>query len=186
MTPLITRWSRNCCRELTTYSSLRVGYRPCAAAVRPRDDLIGRLSPLLSVLDCARRGSVAGITYLSSGGTVYGNPERIPVRETDPVRPVSPYGVSCLTAEMYVEMYGRTYGLPVQIVRCANAYGPGQALDRNQGAVGIFFDRISAGLPVRVVGDGTAIRDYVHVDDIASAVSRIITEPVTSASSTWV
>jgi UDP-glucose 4-epimerase len=152
------------------------GLPPPAAAVRPRDDLIGRLSALLCVLGCLRRGSKAGITCLSSGGTVYGNPERMPVRETDPLRPVSPYGVSCLAAEAYTEMYGRTYGLPVQIVRCANAYGPGQAVDRHQGAVAIFFDRVSAGLPLRIVGDGEAVRDYVHVDDIASAISRIILE----------
>jgi UDP-glucose 4-epimerase len=152
------------------------GLPPPAAAVRPHEDLVGRLSPLLSVLECLIRRPAVGITYLSSGGTVYGNPERVPVRETDPVRPVSPYGASCLASEVYTEMYGRTYGIPVQIVRCANAYGPGQALDRNQGAVGVFFDRVAAGLPLRILGDGEALRDYVHIDDIASGISRIILE----------
>ncbi len=150
------------------------GLAPPSAAVRAEDDLTGRLVPLLSFLDDLCRHPGAGITYISSGGTVYGNPERLPARETDPVKPVSAYGASCLAAEVYAEMYGRTYGLPVQIIRCANAYGPGQLPGGNQGAVGIFFDRISAGLPLRIVGDGSAVRDYVHIDDVASAVSQMI------------
>jgi len=150
------------------------GLAPPAAAVRAHDDLIGRLVPLLSLLDDLCRHPGAGITYISSGGTVYGNPERIPARETDPVRPVSAYGASCLAAEGYAEMYARTYGLPVQVIRCANAYGPGQLPGGNQGAVGIFLDRVSAGLPLRIIGDGSAVRDYVHIDDVASAVSQII------------
>ena len=111
------------------------GLPPPAATVRPRDDLFSRLSPLLSVLDCLRRNPGVGVTCLSSGGAVYGNPERTPVRESDPAHPVSPYGASCLAAEVYAQTYGRSYGLQVQIVRCSNVYGPGQALDRNQGAV---------------------------------------------------
>jgi len=151
------------------------GLAPPAASVRPHGDLVARLSPLLSVLECLRRGAGVGITCLSSGGAVYGNPERLPVRESDPLRPVSPYGASCLAAEVYARMYGRTHGLRVGIIRCSNVYGPGQALDRNQGAVGVFLDRLSTGLPLRIFGDGSAVRDYVYIDDVAYGVSQVIT-----------
>ena len=152
------------------------GLLPPEAAELPLNDVKGTLSPLLTILEQLRCRPATGVTYLSSGGAVYGNPVRIPVREADPVRPISPYAVSRLAGELYMEMYARTYGLPTQIVRCANVYGPGQNPSLSQGAVAVFLHRIAAGLPLRIVGDGSAIRDYVHVWDVSHVLTRIILE----------
>ena len=109
----------------------------------------------------ASRASARDFTYMSSGGAVYGNPVRLPVRETDAARPISPDGASHLAAEGYAQMSARRSGSRLQIVRCSNVYGPHQPHGRDQGVVAIFLDRISKGDPLRIFGDGSALLDYV-------------------------
>jgi len=150
------------------------GLLPLPAAERPLADARAALTPLLTILEVLRRRPCAGLSCLSSGGTVYGNPERVPAREDAPLQPTSQYGASRLASEIYAEMYARTYGFPVGIFRLANVYGPGQPPDRGQGAVAVFIHRVAAGLPLRIVGDGSAVRDYVYVGDVAEAVTRVI------------
>lgn len=150
------------------------GLLPPMAARRPIDDAVGTLSPLICMLELLRERPSVGLTYLSSGGTVYGNPVRTPTSETDPTLPIGPYGVSRLAAEQYAQMYSRTFGFPLQLVRCANVYGPGQDPNRSQGAVAVFLHRVVAGLPLQIVGDGSAIRDYIHIYDVANAVSSLV------------
>jgi len=150
------------------------GLLPPEAQERPKADAVATLSPLLSLLEALRRRESVGLTYLSSGGTVYGDSAGSTARETDAVAPISAYGVSRAAAEMYVQMYGRAYGFPLQIVRCANVYGPGQPAERSQGVVAVFLHRVATGLPLRIVGDGTAIRDYVYVGDVADAIAGLV------------
>ena len=152
------------------------GLLPPEAQEDPRRDAIATLSPLLALLEALRRRPSIGLTYLSSGGTVYGNPPNPTASETDPVAPVSAYGASRLAAEVYAQTYGRTHGFSVQIIRCANAYGPGQPAERSQGAVAVFLHRVAAGLPIRILGDGAATRDYVFIGDLAFAVSGLVRE----------
>ena len=150
------------------------GLLPPAAALSPVEDATATLVPLLALLQALARHRTRTLTYISSGGTVYGNPVRNPVAETDPTRPISPYGASRLAAEVYTQMYSRYAGLRLQTLRCANVYGPGQRGDRGQGAVAVFVSRLTAGLPVQVVGDGHAVRDYVYIDDVADAVTHLV------------
>lgn len=152
------------------------GLLPVAAAAQPLEDAKAALSPLLTILEQLRTEPSAWFTYISSGGTVYGNPTRVPACEADPTRPISAYGVSRRAGELYAEMYSRTYGFPVQILRVSNVYGPGQSPDRSQGAVAVFLHRLAAGLPLAIVGDGSALRDYVYVSDVADVVTRIVAD----------
>lgn len=154
------------------------GLDPPTAAQRPLDDAVGALSPLLSTLETMRRVGDVSLTYVSSGGAVYGNPPHALAVETDPPRPVSAYGVSRLAGEAYSQMYATTFGIPTQVVRCSNVYGPGQSHSRPQGAVAVFLNRVAAGLTISVVGDGTSIRDYVHIDDVTSALARLVLDRV--------
>jgi UDP-glucose 4-epimerase len=154
------------------------GLLPPLAAASPFADVTGVLGPLLMTLEALRARTEIGLTYVSSGGTVYGNATELPVSETAPLRPVSPYGVSRLAAEMYIGMYARTFGLSAHIVRCANVYGPGQRHDRTQGAVAVFLHRVAAGMPVTIIGDGATTRDYVYVEDVARALTLLIVQSV--------
>ena len=154
------------------------GLDPPTAELRPIDDAVRVLTPLLCTLDAMRVLGNVSFTYLSSGGTVYGNPSNSPASEFDPARPISAYGVSRLSGEAYSQMYAATYGVPTQVVRCANAYGPGQSHTRPQGAVAVFLSRVAAGLTVSILGNGSAIRDYVHIDDVASAVAQLVMDRI--------
>jgi UDP-glucose 4-epimerase len=151
------------------------GLTPPATAAQPSEAAMRMLQPLLAVLESMRRQPQPALTYISSGGTVYGNARTLPVSETDPAEPISPYGALHLACETYVQMYSRRFGSPLQILRCANVYGPNQAPDKDQGAVAVFLHRITSGLPLRIFGDGSALRDYVFIDDVADVAARLIT-----------
>lgn len=150
------------------------GLLPPSASADPMADAGATLAPLIHTLEAVAARPGITMTLVSSGGTVYGNPARLPVRETDPLLPISPYGASRLASETYAQTYARAFGTGVRIVRCANVYGPGQPADRSQGAVAVFLHRVSSGLPVEVVGDGSTVRDYVYIDDVATALADLI------------
>ena len=120
-----------------------------------------------NVIAGARRGGAARFVFLSSGGAVYGEADG--ADESTPPAPRSPYGRSKLEAEALVRESGLSYG----IARLANVYGPGQRSDLEGGVVAIFVERLTAGLPVEIHGDGLQRRDLVHVDDVVAAVEAI-------------
>lgn len=105
------------------------------------------------------------ITF-SSGGTVYGPPGVPPFKETDSVHPVNAYG----EAKLAIEALLAASGLDTVVLRVANAYGPGQRAAHGQGVLAYWMESILAGEPVHLYGDPAATRDYVYIDDIATAV----------------
>jgi UDP-glucose 4-epimerase len=117
---------------------------------------------------CAQHG-VQKVIYASSGGTVYGNPERLPLDESHPLTPVSPYGVSKLTGEHYVRLGAQLFGLRTTVVRYSNAFGPRQDPHGEAGVVAIFTGKMLAGEQCTIDGDGEQRKDYVYVGDIARA-----------------
>lgn len=109
------------------------------------------------------------VIYASSGGAVYGDPERRPVPESHPARPVSYYGVSKYAAEHYLQLLGRMEGLPYVILRYANVYGARQSPNGEAGVVSIFARQMIRGETPTIFGKGDKTRDYVHVSDIVAA-----------------
>src|ERR1700722_2818492 len=154
------------------------GHSPPTAAAQPSEAAMEMLLPLLAIIEALRERPHVGLTYMSSGRAVYGNPLRLPVSERDMPRPISPYGASHLSAETYAEMASRRSGSLLQILRCSNVYGPHQAYGGDQGAVAIFLHRINNGQSIKVFGDGSALRDYVFVEDVAGVVSRLVTNRI--------
>jgi len=122
----------------------------------------------LNLLGACLRTGVRQVVYASTGGALYGECPR-PATEEDPVRPISPYGVSKYAGELYLRAFGETYGLPYTILRYANVYGPGQDPHGEAGVVAIFTWRMLRGEPVVIYGDGTQERDFVFVEDIGRA-----------------
>lgn len=114
------------------------------------------------------------IIYISSGGTVYGVPQKNPIAENHPTEPMSSYGITKLAIEKYVAMYADIYGIDYRICRPANAYGEGQHLHTGQGAVGVFLAKCLKKQPIEIWGDGTISRDYIHVADLAQAILKLI------------
>ena len=110
------------------------------------------------------------LVVVSSGGTVYGVSSHLPISESNSTLPISPYGIAKLVIERYAEMYYRLYGLNVVVVRPANAYGVGQIPFTGQGFVSTAIGCIAQRRPVTVFGVSGTVRDYVHVNDVATGI----------------
>ena len=126
----------------------------------------------LNLMEAVRGSGDAKFVLASTGGANYGEPERIPVVETDPRRPLSPYAASKLAVEQYLATYRAAYSFDYSIVRLGNVYGPRQDPHGEAGVIAIFTRAMLAGEPVRIFGDGTDQRDYVYVSDAVDAALR--------------
>lgn len=145
------------------------GLMPAEAERAPVEDAWRSLPPLLAILEAVAATAGAMLTYISSGGTVYGEPRYVPVDEAHPTHPISSYGRTKLVAEAYVLSFAAAHRLKAQILRCANVYGEDQPPHRSQGAVAKFADHAVRGEPVVIFGDGSIVRDYVYVGDVVDA-----------------
>lgn len=135
----------------------------------PRRDARINIDGFLNVLENAARHGVKRFLFVSSGGVVYGEPEVRPTPETSPKAPLSPYGVSKLTAEYYLNYYHQVHGLDYVALRYSNVYGPRQDPHGEAGVVAIFSTRLLERRPLTVFGDGEQTRDYVFVGDVVRA-----------------
>jgi len=150
------------------------GLLPAASEDNPELDAQLTLEPVRTVLERLREHPGVGLTYLSSGGTVYGEPETIPVPEDAPTEAFGAYGRLHLRCESEVLAASREHGLPARILRCATVYGEHQDPDRGQGAVVTFLHRIERGEPIDLYGGGATIRDYVYAGDVARAAIALV------------
>lgn len=132
------------------------------------------LLPVATVLSIMRDQGGGRIVLLSSGGTVYGNPDQFPTPENHPLRPVSEHGVNFALAEQLLAFYGRTHGVEGQTLRLANVYGPGQMADKALGVLAHWLRAIAEGEAVPVIGSIEVARDFVFVEDAARAVVAAI------------
>lgn len=128
----------------------------------------------LRLLEAARRAGLEKFIFSSTGGAIYGNPEENPCREDTPAVPISPYGLSKLLAEQYIDLFHRLYRLNFTNLRYGNVYGPRQDPHGEAGVVAIFIRTMLEGGQARIFGDGEQERDFVFVDDIVEANIRAI------------
>ncbi|AQR79753.1 UDP-glucose 4-epimerase [Paenibacillus larvae subsp. larvae] len=118
---------------------------------------------------CAESG-VQKFVFASTSG-VYGELQKERVTETDPVQPISFYGLSKCTAESYIRLFYMLFGLPFTILRFGNVYGPRQTPKGEGGVVALFVKRMKEGLPLTVYGDGEQTRDFIYVNDVVTALT---------------
>lgn len=123
----------------------------------------------LNVLECCRRFSVRKVLYASTGGAVYGNPERLPVTENHPINPLDPYGASKHHVEHYLHLYEKNFGISYTSLRYPNVYGPRQNPFGEAGVVAIFTRQMLDGKQPVINGSGEQQRDFVSATDIAQA-----------------
>ncbi len=139
---------------------------PMQAAAQEAADNVGGG---LRLLEAARRHRVGRVVFASSGGTVYGRVAQLPVPESAPTEPISAYGVGKLALEHYLQLYAADFGLRCLSLRVGNAVGEGQFRGAGVGAPAKFLAAVAAGEPLYIWGDGSVVRDYIHVDDIVRA-----------------
>ena len=125
----------------------------------------------LNVLECSVRSGVRKVVYAASGGTLYGEPKKVPVKESSAAsaQPQSPYGISKKVALQYLSFYQRYRGLDFSALALGNVYGPRQDPHGEAGVVAIFFGRVANGQELHVFGDGRQTRDYVFAADVVAA-----------------
>lgn len=140
----------------------------------PLADATTNLLGTVAVAEAARRAAVRKVVFASSGGSIYGNPARLPVSERAGIDPRSPYAAGKAAAELYLGAWQAMYGLRFTSLALGNVYGPRQDPHGEAGVVAIFSRAMLAGEPTRVFGDGGQSRDYVYVDDVADAFARAL------------
>lgn len=142
---------------------------PNTSFENPLADLLQNLPPTVQLFtEMAERGG--RLVLVSSGGTVYGESARLPIREDHSTRPISPYGVTKLTLENYARLYAVTHGLRFVCVRPANAFGVGQRPFAGQGFVSTAMASAMRGDAIRIFGQKGTIRDYIYVSDLADGI----------------
>jgi UDP-glucose 4-epimerase len=122
-------------------------------------------------LEAGKKSGISQFIFASSVA-VYGNTDHLPIKETEPRRPISIYGVSKATAELYVGLYQESF--TTTIFRYANVYGPRQDASAEGGVVAIFCEQLKKRQPVTIFGDGKQTRDFVFVGDVARASKQAI------------
>ncbi len=123
----------------------------------------------INVAEAARKAGTRKICFASSGGSIYGTPDVLPVSEAVPINPKSPYAASKVSGEVYLNTYRQLYGLECTHLALANVYGPRQDPHGEAGVVAIFANALLAGKPTKLFGDGGNTRDYVYVEDVVAA-----------------
>jgi UDP-glucose 4-epimerase len=155
--------------EIVMHLAAQAGVRPSLDA--PAFDASVNLMGSLNVLDCAVKTGARKIVYAASGGTIYGEPRKVPVKESAAAgsRPVSPYGISKKVVVDYLAYYQRYRGIQYTALALGNVYGPRQDPSGEAGVVPIFASRMLAAEAPSIYGDGNQTRDYVFIDDVVHA-----------------
>lgn len=140
----------------------------------PTIDLRTNVEQSVELLALCARAGIHRLFYASSGGAIYGPQPGAAFVEDAPLAPVSPYGIGKLAVERYIDYYATTAGLSAVCLRISNPYGANPNPSKRQGIIPITLNRIQRSEPVVRVGDGSMVRDYIHVDDLVRRILRMV------------
>ncbi len=135
-------------------------------------DINSNLIPHVNFISSCISAGVSSFTFLSSGGTVYGTPRSVPIREDHPTLPLNSYGLTKLFTEQYLRVLCANTSMGFNILRVANPFGPGQLGDGGQGLIGTILQKYKNGEALKIIGDGRSERDYLYIDDAVDAIVR--------------
>jgi UDP-glucose 4-epimerase len=147
---------------------------PGSSARDPVHDTTSNVLPAARMLDIAAQTSPDRILFVSSGGSVYGNPATVPVDETATLSPLSYHAAGKVALEALFQAFAHAHSTSLAVLRPSNLYGPGQDLRSGFGLVRTLLERALRDEPVEVWGDGSAVRDYIYIDDAVAACERLI------------
>ena len=135
-------------------------------------DIENNLIQTVRALQVFTKSDVKKVVFISSGGAIYGNPEKCPVKEDSVVSPLCSYGVVKYAIEKYLELFRNLFGLQSVVLRVANPFGPRQNPIGIQGIVSNALNNVLQAKPVVIWGDGSAVRDFFYVEDLADAIYK--------------
>jgi UDP-glucose 4-epimerase len=151
---------------------------PKSSNADPVFDVESNVLGTIRLLTHAVRTGLKKVIFVSSGGTVYGVPTQVPIKETYSTDPVCSYGITKLAIEKYLGLFYKLHGLDYTVLRLANPFGERQRTHASQGAVAVFMGKVLRGEPVEIWGDGSVIRDYIHIADVIDALLIAIDKSV--------
>jgi len=135
----------------------------------PIFDVQTNLIESIALFEMCIKYHVRKVVFISSGGTVYGVPQASPVPESHPTLPLCSYGITKLAIENYLHLFHLLHGMEYVVLRVSNPYGSRQDPHRKQGAAAVFMYKMLKGEDISVWGDGSVVRDFIHVSDVARA-----------------
>ena len=142
---------------------------PKSSNADPVFDIETNVLGTVRLLTHAVKTGMKKVIFVSSGGTVYGVPTETPIPEEHPTDPICSYGITKLAIEKYLGLFKQLHGLDYTVLRLANPYGERQRIHASQGAVAVFLGKVLRGEPVEIWGDGSVVRDYIHIADVVDA-----------------
>lgn len=148
---------------------------PRSSNENPAYDVETNVIGTLHLLEAAQKNKIKKTIFVSSGGTVYGIPQEIPIQESHPTEPICSYGIVKLTIEKYLNLFHLLHGMEYCVLRLANPFGERQRVAAAQGAVAVFLYKALRNEAIEIWGDGSVIRDYFHVSDAVSAMMKALT-----------
>lgn len=157
-------------READEVIDLAYSSVPKTSFEDPVKDIINNLPASVGMLELACTLRIRKMVFVSSGGTIYGEPSHLPIPETHPTNPISPYGITKLALEKYAFMFHRLKGLPIVCVRPSNPFGEGQEPFVGQGFIATAIASILSGNEISIFGEKGTIRDYIYIDDLARGI----------------
>jgi len=167
---VITRLMPQCATVIHVAS----GTTPGSSGRHPLYELNLNLAPTLRFLELSRNIRPFQLVFVSSGGTLYGNPERLPADEKCILHPLSYHGAGKMALEAFLLAFSHESGVPVTILRPSNLYGPGQSLRQGFGVVRTMLEHVRSGSAFEIWGDGETVRDFLYIDDMVNACSGVI------------
>lgn len=149
---------------------------PASAESDPGTDLTNVANSVQLMESCVEH-EVERLYFASTGGAIYGDQERERLDELSTTMPISPYGIGKLATERYLAYFRARHGLRSYSLRLSNPFGPRQNPHRPQGLVAVALDAALNGSSIRVIGDGSTVRDYIYVGDLVEMVEQLVGRP---------
>lgn len=146
----------------------------------PVFDIHNNVLGTISVLEACKEAKIKKFIYTSTGGAAYGEPEKLPVHEDHPKKPLAPYGISKYTAEHYVRFYADQYGFEYLIFRFGNVYGPRDD-PKTKRIISVITDSLLNKKEFSIFGDGNQTRDFLYVKDIAKIFGKYANQTTQSS-----
>ncbi len=154
------------CPEVINHHAAQTMVR--ASTEQPVYDAQVNVLGLLNLLQAATQARVRKVIFASSGGTIYGTCQDLPIRESEPFNPESPYGISKAASEFYLRYYSSAWGLTFSALRYANVFGPRDTTS-SEHVITVFINRLLSGQAPTIHWDGEQAKDYIYVNDVVEA-----------------
>lgn len=147
---------------------------PATAEKDPTFDVRTNVLQTIELMNLAVEAGIEHVYFASTGGAIYGDSGRDRYAEDAPTLPISPYAIGKLSIENYLRYFTVRFGIPTTSFRISNPFGPRQHIDRKQGLIPIVLRQVAQGQTVTQLGDGSMVRDYVYVEDLARMIGQVV------------